>query len=78
MDLNLSRDLVGVLLQKIKGCQTLYLVIFFMEEDTRVYPDIPTSVEALTMYFSAAQSAVLPPLIEGEFLCISVVLLVNS
>ena len=78
MDLNLSRDLVGVLLQKVKGCQTSYLVLFFIEVETFFYPDIPTSVEALTMYFSAAQSAALPPLIEGEFLCISVVLLVNS
>ena len=49
MDLNLSRDLVGVMLQTVKVFQMLYLVVFFMEEETRVYPDIPTSIEVLTM-----------------------------
>ena len=34
-----------------------YLVVFLLEEETRIYPDIPTIVEVLTKYFSANHSA---------------------
>ena len=76
--LDLSCDMLGVLLQTIKGFQKLYLVVFLLEEETRDYHDIPTIFEVLTMYFYATKSVALPPMIEGTFMCLSIVLLVNS
>ena len=47
IDLNLF-SWYDMLLYKIKICQTSYLVVLFPEEETRVYTDIPISVEVWT------------------------------
>ena len=42
------------------------------------YPDTFTIVEVLIWFISATQSGALPPIIEGSFICLYIILLVNE